>query len=216
MLHNGNSENKGRTSRDMTDCTDCRQTGATAGNQVMSHKLLQVPNIKDKRHWKWHDAAVFILIRVIWVTLGRRGSSRLTMWTYSDRWVQTGLCLLLWNLIRKVSNTLRVVATGVGGADVEGKLGHNPETTSEFADLHHQFVISGILSLDSRVALRRQAVASGFGKPEAPSEITHLATRMLFTSDNGWAIEVEEGEMGSITHPTVYQAFISNCPPEVC
>lgn len=65
----GSWENKETTSRDTTGCTYCRQTGATAVNQGMSHKLQQVPNIKPERHWL--DAPVFIIIRVIWVTLRR-------------------------------------------------------------------------------------------------------------------------------------------------
>lgn len=50
MLHNGKWQNKETACRGMTRSTRCGQTGATAVNQGVSHKLQQVPNIKHKRH----------------------------------------------------------------------------------------------------------------------------------------------------------------------
>lgn len=63
MLHNGNWENKEAASRGVTRRTRCRQTGATAVNQAMSHKLQQVPNIKTQKALG-RGAPVFIVIRV--------------------------------------------------------------------------------------------------------------------------------------------------------
>lgn len=62
MLHNGNWENKETASRGVTRRT---QTGATAVNQGMSHKLQQVPNIKTQKALGFgRGAPVFIVIRV--------------------------------------------------------------------------------------------------------------------------------------------------------